>query len=235
MPRIARRLDRCSGFTLIELMVVVGLIAVLLFIAAPFTVRYRTRADAREHAERIRGILASARDQAIATGQPTWVLFDDPDAPAGTHAAFGDGVFAVVARDTDMENDYVIDNDGDLAQPFEVSAQAAEVTGYGLAEGGVLPFGAAPLPDEDPAHTTLASLQELAGPTSFPVDPDTELRGIGFTAQGVAVSTATPQAPGSGSGAYYVTDNNSSVYAVIVAPLGSVTVRALNPENGTWQ
>jgi prepilin-type N-terminal cleavage/methylation domain-containing protein len=224
------------GFTLIETLIVVAVIAVLLFIAAPFTVHYRTRADARSHAERIMGILQSARDQAVSSGQPTWVLFDDPANPAGDPAkSFGDGVFAVVARDTDMESDFVIDTDGDLSQPFESAALAREVTGYGLSEGGTTPFGGAPLPGEDPASTALASLAELDAGTTFPVDPDTGLRGIGFTAQGIAISTAPPRSPGSGAGAYYVTDNNKAVYAVIVQPLGSVTIRTLNPENGEWR
>ena len=37
------------------------------------------------------------------------------------------------------------------------------------------------------------------------------------------------------TGAIYVTDHNTAVYAVILEPLGSVRIRALDLVNGTWQ
>ena len=39
---------------------------------------------------------------------------------------------------------------------------------------------------------------------------------------------------GSGAGAVYVTDNNTGVYGVILAPLGSLKMFSLNPESQQW-
>ncbi len=44
----------------------------------------------------------------------------------------------------------------------------------------------------------------------------------------------TPGNPGSGAGTFYVTDNNKTVYAVALLPLGGVRVRVLDSSTNTW-
>jgi hypothetical protein len=61
----------------------------------------------------------------------------------------------------------------------------------------------------------------------------TNVPAIGFNSQGIPVSLATPTQWGTGAGAYYITDNYRSVYAVVVLPLGGIRVRVLSLD-GTW-
>jgi hypothetical protein len=56
-----------------------------------------------------------------------------------------------------------------------------------------------------------------------------------FSPQGAAVAVDTPAEWGTGAGGIYVTDNEDTVLAVLVMPLGSVTMRKLNTASGEWQ
>jgi hypothetical protein len=85
---------------------------------------------------------------------------------------------------------------------------------------------------ENSSTTPVAEIA-LYGAT-FPVDPDLGVPALGFTPAGVAVDLATPTEWGSGAGAYYLTDNRLSVYAVTVSPLGQISVRAYDPVQQRW-
>jgi prepilin-type N-terminal cleavage/methylation domain-containing protein len=232
MERNQHRVRRVGGFTAIEVLIVVALMAMLAAFAAPSVSRYRQRAQARSHAERVMGVLHNARAQAISFGQPVLVLFDDPTEPALPD--WPEGVFARVIRGTD--GNYTVDDGVDVVTDMEVEAgQGDSVSAYGLGPSGETPFSSAVLPDEWGGGT----LSALERGTSFqpypPDDPDSPVRGVWFSPQGMALQVnATPSPAVTGEGAFYVTDNYTAVYAVVLRALGNVGIRTLNPETLEW-
>jgi hypothetical protein len=140
-------------------------------------------------------------------------------------------VFARIVRDTDNSG-YDVDST-DLVTDVELEAGLADVvTTYG--QGGETPVAGAAVPEDDEAGTAVAAtLADLDQGTTFPEEDDSALRGVAFTPQGMAV--AIDDAPATPiHGAFYVTDNNTAVFAVVLAPLGTVGIRSLNPENQQW-
>jgi prepilin-type N-terminal cleavage/methylation domain-containing protein len=230
MRRIQHRLRGQAGFTMIEAVIVVALMGLLAALTIPSFGRYRTRSHARSHAERVMGVLQTARAQAVQFGQPVLVLFDDARAPTAgdwpVGVAWPDGVFARIVRDTNG-NDFAVD-DTDQVTDVELEAGLADVVStYG--QGGETPAAGAAVPDEDDAGGTLGALDQG---TSFPKEALTGLRGVAFTPQGMAVAIDSPGTPV--TGAFYVTDNNTAVFAVVLHPLGTVSMRSLNPETQQW-
>jgi prepilin-type N-terminal cleavage/methylation domain-containing protein len=226
MERTQQRLRGASGFTLIETMIAVAIMALLVGLVIPSFARQRTRSDARSHAARIMGVLKEARAQAISFGQPVMVLFDDPVAPA----VLPDRSFARIIRST---NGDCAEDAGDVITDVEMEpGLSTSVTAYGV--GPETPFAATAVPGTDDPGTTLAALNEG---TSFPDDPTSGLPGIAFNAQGMAITIGaggTCGNGGTGTGGVYVTDNNTGVYAVVLAPLGSLKLYSLNPESLQW-
>ena len=212
-----------------EAVVVIVIVGVLSAMAAPMMLRYRLVEDARAHANMIARAITEARSQAMAAGNPTFLLFDDPNnAVAAIPAADGRPRFALVVDDLDGNGQLTA---GENTRNFHgKDGLATQVTGYG--QGGTQPFGNAPLAPEDSFAGQLQDLGNAAA--TFPLDPTTNVPAIGFNSQGVPVALATPTQWGTGAGAYYVTDNDRTVYAVIVLPLGGVRVRVLSPQEGNW-
>ena len=58
---------------------------------------------------------------------------------------------------------------------------------------------------------------------------------VAFSPQGAAVAADTPAEWGTGAGGIYVTDNDDTVVAVLVMPLGSVKMQKLDPASGEWR
>jgi type II secretion system protein H len=65
-----------GGFTLIELMVAVSVMAVLMAIAIPSVANHMALQEIRASAQQVTDVLREARDTAINEGQPRYVLFD---------------------------------------------------------------------------------------------------------------------------------------------------------------
>ena len=233
MERTQHRVRRTAGFTLIEALVVVALMGILAAVTAPSVARYRTRQQARSHAERVMGVLQEARSRAMTFGQPVLVLFDDPRNPTVDEwpaaVEWPDGVFARVVRDL-SGNDYVVDDTDQVSDVELESGLSESVSTYGQDPDGEMPFADAVVPEEDEAGGTLGALDQG---TSFPEEDASKLRGVAFSPQGMAVAIDTPTAPITGA-AFYVTDNEGVVYAVVLRPLGSVGIRTLNPETLQW-
>jgi Tfp pilus assembly protein FimT len=230
MERTPHGIRRAAGFSLIEALIVVALMAMVAALTAPSVARYRTRAQARDHAERVMSVLQTARQQAISFGKPVLVLFDDARAPTvdewPTGVDWPDGVFARIVRSDN--NDFVAD-DTDLITDVELAGGiSAGVSTYGQGDG--TPYSDANVPSEDSGGGTLGALDQG---TSFPKEDDTNLRGVAFSPQGMAVAIDAPTAPINGA-AFYVTDSDRAIYAIVLRPLGSVGIRALNPETLQW-
>src|SRR5207247_9202635 len=87
--------QRCrAAFTLIELMIVVGIIAVLLVLIAPAFTTIKSGTDVTSAAYTIKGVLETARTYAKANNTYAWVGFyeentDNPTSPNADPPATG--------------------------------------------------------------------------------------------------------------------------------------------------
>ena len=100
-PTIANHGRRSFGFTLIELMIVIGIIAVLLVLTAPAFTYIKGGNDVTSAAYTIKGVLDTARTYATANNTYTWVGFfeEDVSRPSSSPATAGTGrvVMSIVA------------------------------------------------------------------------------------------------------------------------------------------
>jgi type II secretory pathway pseudopilin PulG len=94
--------ERASAFTLLELLVVVGIIALLLFLLAPAFTTIKSGTDVTSAAYTIKGALDTARTYAKANNTYTWVGFYEengvnPSSPNPDTPAVGRIVVSIVA------------------------------------------------------------------------------------------------------------------------------------------
>ena len=215
--QVLRSTRRSDGFTLLEMMIVLALMALITALAVPGLNRYRLQESTRANAMVLATSLREARSRAIREGRQWFVLFNPPS-----------GAYARVVQD--MDNDFQETPGVDVA--FEVNREPgspAEVLPYGL--GPTTPFPASPRHPHDQNVGTLAGVVDGSG---FLLDPISGFDAVGFTPRGIPVSLANPTNWGGGTGAYYFSDGAASVYSVDVGPLGAVRVRGLSAATGTW-
>ena len=143
-------LRRHNGFTLIELMLVVAIIAILSATAGPFLLRLAIREDARANSQRIAGLLSQLRARASDRGVNQNVIFQNP--MQFRQAGAPTPVIATIIQD--LDGDWTL-SAGDIQSPFlAVPKTNPAVTGYGVA--GLQPFGPAPLAPVCPAAPAAA-------------------------------------------------------------------------------
>ena len=70
---------------------------------------------------------------------------------------------------------------------------------------------------------------------TFPVDANDGRPVVAFSERGIPVDPANPTQWGSGAGAVYLTDGESTVVAAVVAPLGGIQLRVFDPASGEWR
>jgi type IV fimbrial biogenesis protein FimT len=208
-------LRKDQGFTLIEIMIVLAMVAVLAAVAVPSFSEWQQRQDARTLVHRLSGALGKARSSAVREGNNYLVLFDTPAAGQVRIVDDDNSDWQITSGETVQDVDVLGDLDDDVSR-------------YGAVSG---PPAAIAVP-EDGGGT-------LSGGTSFPIDAATSAPGVGFTAQGVPLPLPStvggpPGNVGQGAGSYYVTDNDSVVYAVTLLPLGGTRVRVYRPELNDW-
>src|SRR5436309_15703538 len=90
---------REGGFTLLELLIVVGIIGLLLVLIAPAFTSIKGGTDVTSAAYTIKGVLDTARTYAKANNTYTWVGFYEEDVSSGTPGTAGTGrlVMSIVA------------------------------------------------------------------------------------------------------------------------------------------
>src|SRR6266513_2914004 len=70
---------RCRGFTLLELLVVIGIVALLMVLIVPAFTNIKSGTDVTSAAYTIKGVLDTARTYAKANNTYTWVGFKEVD------------------------------------------------------------------------------------------------------------------------------------------------------------
>jgi prepilin-type N-terminal cleavage/methylation domain-containing protein len=213
--------QRQSGLTLIEIMVVLGIIAVLALLAGPSFTRWqddqRVKAAARAGAD----LLLLARSEAIRTGNQYVVYFGPPGTvdPAGTDILNVDGgyapMLALADGPTATANCRI-----DVGEDFE-TIEASPGLAWGVAQATVSApndNGSAPfVPPQSSGHT-------FADPGGTARDwvmfrPD----GMPVVFDGSGGDCGVTGATGTGGAALYIT-NGRRDYGVVLSPLGSVRV-----------
>ena len=91
------RRERVGAFTLLELLIVVGIIAVLLVLIAPAFTNIKSGGDVASAAYTIKGVLDTARTYAKANNTYTWVGFFEEDISNPPNAGTGRLVMSIVA------------------------------------------------------------------------------------------------------------------------------------------
>jgi type II secretory pathway pseudopilin PulG len=99
--RVLRSLqrERASAFTLLELLIVIGIIALLLVLIAPAFTTIKSGTDVTSAAYTVKGVLDTARTYAKANNTYTWVGFFEEDISSATPGSVGTGrlVMSIVA------------------------------------------------------------------------------------------------------------------------------------------
>jgi len=219
---------REDGWTMIEILTVLAIVGVMSTMAVASLKSYSRREDARSAARSVAGLLERARGEALSSGRMTWVVFQQP---VNGVAPFADGQFAALIYDTN--NDLQPDG-ADKVTPINLpSGVSNHAFMYDTASS---PFQSAGLPDADQSRDIAdGSLTNTVEGTTLNVDAFMGVPAIGFSSQGIPVKAGTPLDPGSGAGAVYMTDNESSVVAILVLPLGDVRTMAWDTGSGKWR
>src|SRR5437899_9231267 len=96
-PKNVSTLQRFNGFTLLELLIVVGIIGLLLVLIAPAFTTIKGGTDVTSAAYTIKGALDTARTYAKANNTYTWVGFFEENATNPGNAGIGRVVISIVA------------------------------------------------------------------------------------------------------------------------------------------
>ncbi len=94
--RSTKNPQRCAAFTLVELLVVVGIIALLLVLIAPAFNYIKGGTDVTSAAYTIQGVLDTARSYAKANNAYTWVGFFEENAPDPSSSPANPGTGRIV-------------------------------------------------------------------------------------------------------------------------------------------
>src|SRR6266496_5424310 len=113
--------SREGGFTLLELLIVVGIIGLLLVLIAPAFTYIKGGTDVTSAAYTVQGVLDTARTYAKANNTYTWVGFFEEDVPPPPANPAPSGIGRVVMSIVASKNGTMIYT-GNLANPFILDA-----------------------------------------------------------------------------------------------------------------
>lgn len=223
-----KRFHDNQGFSIFELITVMAVMGVMVAIAMPMMTSYRRKEDTRGAAQKVSSVVTDARSKAISSGRMTFLLLGEP---TNGVAPFEEGQVAALVMDDDGDN---VVTEADTVSPIYLPAGInADISMYGASGTPLSTFFLSEddMSESEP-NTTLA---DLTDGTTIPDSADLGVPVVAFSPQGAPVAVDTPAEWGTGAGGIYVTDNDSMVLAILIAPLGSVKVQKLDPADGKWK
>ena len=224
-----QRFHARSGYTLLELMVVVAIIGFISMMALSALKGYARREDTRRAANAVAGVLENARSQAMTSGRMTWVVFAEP--VNGVAPWQDPSQFAAVIWDKDND---LKPTAADDVQPIWLPPGPKEHTS--LYDPSLAPYSKTPLPDLDQSIDVVkGKLGTTVDGTTFHVDADLGVPAVGFSSQGYPVPVDNPLKYSTNPGGVYMSDNDRSVVAVVVLPIGAVRTLALDTATEDWK
>ena len=117
----ATQRERASAFTLLELLVVVGIIGLLLVLMAPAFTSIKGGTDVTSAAYTIKGVLDTARTYAKANNTYTWVGFFEENAPDPSTSPANSGTGRIVMSIVASKDGTMLYT-GNLGTPFTLDA-----------------------------------------------------------------------------------------------------------------
>lgn len=224
-----RRSVRRDGFTLIEVMTVVGIMSVVIGMAVPSIIDWRSHYEAKKAARTLAGIFHKARTEAIRTGDQQLVFFGNPGlTDPGGNAIEAAGTWVPVLS----LDDGVPGSANCRIDPGETSAYIRPVgdLSWGVTEANAIvpsDTGGAPFDPNSSwdGGTFTKPDASKANWVMFRND------GIPLAFEGDATDCGTIGATGSGGGGLYMTDGKHD-FAVVLSPLGGVRLHLWT--GGSW-
>lgn len=221
--------QRLGGVTLIELVVALGMVAVLMLIAFPLFTRWQENQNAKQAARGIADLLLLARSEAIRTGDQHVVFFGPPGStdPAGTDIEDGAGNYVpMLALDDGPAATANCRIDGgeatEVIQPVTgLSWGVASATSRAPKDTGTAPFA--------PPQSSGSTFSDPTGtPRSWVLF---RADGIPVVFSGSGGDCGVVGSTGTGGAALYLT-NGKRDYAVVLSPLGAARVHAWSASGG---
>ena len=200
-----------SGVTLVEILIVMGLVGILAGVAIPTYMKDRPGADVRDAATELSHALQTARYRAVSMKRPVYFEFE----PGGEQNFYT----AYVDLDGDPSTSQTPTDSAVLATNIPFGDEASGTMGTRLPQGVEFGLGGATSsPDEDADTPT--------DPLDLPSNP------ILFMPRGVV---SWPDTTGMPSGGIYLrhAENGSFVNSMLIHPTG--LVRSYTLTGGSWR
>jgi prepilin-type N-terminal cleavage/methylation domain-containing protein len=218
---------RRRGFTMIEVMVVVGIIAIFAALAVPSWRQYQANLQLRAAARSVTNAFAYARAHALATGNRHVVVFAvDPGNP---NDVCGNALVDVQGNPVP----FVVFEDLNADCCFD----AGELRLSERAVPGVS-WGVTPAPPAGPPSSPQdAGGGDYSTGSSFAEPDGSDAAWVSFGPDGIPVAFNTAcnlGTTGTGAGAVYLT-NGSRNYAIVLNPLGTGNVERFDAAQNQWE
>lgn len=220
-----------EGFSLIEIMVTLGLMTILIAVSLPSVLEWMRNQRVRETSRSLADLLLLARSEAIRTGDQFVLFFGNPGAmdPSGNPIERGGSWVPVLLIDDGPPDTANCSIDaGEIREAIEPVEGLSWGTALANAavptdEGGA-PFGS-PTPWDGATFTDPAN----AKVNWVMFRPD----GVPVAFSGAMGSCGTVGDLGTGGGAFYLTNGERDL-SVVLTPLGGVRLHRWQATAGSW-
>jgi prepilin-type N-terminal cleavage/methylation domain-containing protein len=218
---------RRAGFTLIEIMVVVGIVALFAAMAVPSWLAYQRNAQLRTAARTVSNAFSYARAHALATGNRHNVVFAvDPGNPndvCGNALVDATGRPVPVLVYEDLDDNCCFD-----AGEERVSERPVPGVNWGVTPA---PPAGPPISPEDVGGGDYATGSSFAEPDG------SDAAWVSFGPDGIPLAfnvACNLGTTGSGAGAIYLTNGDRN-YAIVLNPLGTGNVERFDSVQNQWE